>query len=105
MKDLVDSLGMNSDVTRIFYGSVNLVLKNPDQYRSDLIDVIFEDLDSMEKRLAGKLELYPTGMTGRVQLKQFSETEVELWIPYGYETKSIRAMELEKRENLAATMK
>ncbi len=100
VKQLVDDLELNSDVTRVFYGAVNLVLEDPNQYRMELLDAVFEDASALADKLDGKFEIYPVGLEGRVQLKQHSESEVELWIPYKYEFVSVRQMELEDKRLL-----
>lgn len=95
VKRLMDDLELDSDMARLYYGSVKLVLENPDQYRGELLEAIFEDLDRLSGRLEGKFDLLPTRLGGRVHAKRHGPADVAVWIDYDYKTESIRDRELE----------
>lgn len=99
VKDVRDVLSATKLVGQTKYsdGSVGLYLKNPDQYRREILDKIFEDFAYMRKGFGPEFEIIPSGLTQKVRMRVASETEVELWIDYSFSFASVRAIEGAKR--------
>jgi len=95
VKQIRDLLGATKLVGQTKYndGSVGLYLKNPDQYRREILKKIFDDVDYMKKGFASDFEILPSGLTGKVRLKVASEAEIELWIDYSFTFRSIRELD------------
>lgn len=84
--------------TKYSDGAVGLYLKNPDQYRREILQRIFEDVDFLKNGFAGEYEVQPSGLNGKVRMRVASETELELWIDYGIIFKSVRELEAAKKK-------
>lgn len=97
VRELLDGLELESasEMTKLFDGPVNLVLKRPDQYRSELLKAIFADFNLLKEGLGPEFEILPVGLGGRVQVRAHSDTEVELWIEYSHSIRSVRDREFE----------
>lgn len=78
--------------TKIADGSVGLYVKNPDQYRRDIMQKIFDDFEFMKKGFGADFEIAPNGLNQKVKCRVAGEGEVELWIEYGFNFYSIRAL-------------
>jgi len=75
--------------TKITDNTVGFLLKNPDQYRREILTKIFEDLEFVKKGLGTAFEVMPSGLNGAVQMRPCSEKEVELWIDYSFTIRSV----------------
>ena len=100
VKQIRDVLGATklTGQTKYSDGSVGLYLQNPDQYRREILQKIFDDVDFLKKGFGGEFEILPTGLTSKVRARVASETELELWIDYGFTFRSIREMEAAKKK-------
>ncbi|MDQ8198585.1 hypothetical protein QEH56_10520 [Pelagicoccus enzymogenes] len=78
------------------FGAAALVVNNVDRYRSELLAAVFADLKAMDAGLGDLFEVVPSIENVRIQLRQASPTEVELWIPYSYKVVSVREREHQK---------
>lgn len=70
--------------TRITEGSVGLSIRDPDQYRRELLSLIVEDIHFVTKKLGGSVKVSISGLDRPLAVRQRSDTEVELVIPYSY---------------------
>lgn len=89
--------------TRAADGSVGILVTNMDQYRREILQRIFDDLEFVKKGLGAEFEVRPSGLNQRVRARIASETEIELWIDYSFTIQSVRELETAKRvvaENL-----
>ena len=75
--------------TKVTDNTVGFLLKNPDQYRREILAKIFEDLEFVKKGLGDAFEVLPTGLNSAVQMRPCSEKEVELWINYSFTIRSV----------------
>jgi hypothetical protein len=75
--------------TKVTDNTVGFLLKNPDQYRREILTKIFEDLEFLKKGLGSAFEVLPRGLDGAVQVRPCSEKEVELWINYSPDIRSV----------------
>lgn len=82
--------------TKYSDGAVGLYLRNPDQYRREILQKIFEDIEFMKRGFAGEFEIQPSGLNGKVRMRVASESELELWIDYGIAFRSIRELQADK---------
>lgn len=100
VKQIRDVLGSTKLVGQTKYsdGSVGLYLKNPDQYRREILQRIFDDVQFMKKGFGDEFEILPTGLTGKVRMRVAAEAEIELWIDYGFSFRSIRELEAGKKK-------
>jgi len=100
VKEVRDVLGATKLVGQTKYsdGSIGLYLKTPDQYRREILQKIFEDVDFMKKGFNGEMEIQPSGLAGKVKMRVASEAEIELWIDYGFTFRSIRDLEAAKKK-------
>ena len=73
-------------------------MKNPDQYRREILQKIFEDVEFLKQGFAGEYEIQPSGLNGKVRMRVASEQELELWIDYGLSFRSIRELEAAKKK-------
>jgi hypothetical protein len=89
IRDTVQKVKLQGD-TKIIDGVVGLYLKNPAKHRREILDRIFEDLDGLKKSLGPDFEVQPSGLNQAVRARICSETDVELWIDYGFSIRSIR---------------
>lgn len=96
-RDLVASTKLVGQ-TKYSDGSVGLYLKNPDQYRREILQKVFEDVDFLRKGFSGEYEIQPGGLNGRVRMRVSSEAELELWIDYTITFRSIRELEAAKKK-------
>jgi hypothetical protein len=85
-------------LTKYSDGSVGLYVKNPDQYRREILQKVFDDVDFLKKGFGGEFEVQPNGLNGKVRMRVASEAEVELWIDYGILFRSIRELEAAKKK-------
>ena len=83
--------------TKYSDGSVGLYLKNPDQYRRELLQKIFDDVAFLKTGFAGEFEVQPSGLAGKVRMRVASEHELELWIDYGISFRSVRELQAAKK--------
>jgi len=81
-----------SGITKIADGSVGLYVKSPDQYRREILQKAFEDLEFVRKGIGSEFEVMPNGMTDKVKYRICGDGEVELWIDYSFTISSIRAL-------------
>lgn len=79
-------------ITKIADGSVGLYVKSPDQYRREILQKAFEDLEYIRKGIGPEFEVMPNGMTDKVKYRICGDGEVELWIDYSFTINSIRAL-------------
>lgn len=70
--------------TRITEGSVGLSIRDPEQYRRDLLARIVEDVHFITGKLGGSATVSISGLDRPITVRQRSDTEVELVIPYSY---------------------
>ena len=82
-------------VTKITDNTVGFLVKNPDQYRREILRNIFEDLEYLKKGLGPAFEVLPSGLNNSVRVRPCSEKEVELWIDYSFSIRSV--LELQSR--------
>ena len=78
--------------TKALDGSVGLYLRRPEAYRGEILQKIFADLAILREGLGGEFEIRPSGLDGRVRTRVASETEIELWIDYGFTIHSVREL-------------
>jgi hypothetical protein len=92
VKEIRDVLAATKLAGRTKYsdGSIGLYLRNPDQYRREILQKVFDDVAFMKKGFADDFEILPTGLTGRVKLRVVAEAEIELWIDYSFAFRSVR---------------
>jgi hypothetical protein len=100
VKEIRDVLGATKLVGQTKYsdGSVGLYLQNPDQYRREILQKIFDDVEFKKKGFAGEMEILPSGLTGRVRFRVATDSELELWIDYSLSFRSIRELEGAKKK-------
>lgn len=79
--------------TKVTDNTVGFLLKNPAQYRREILTKIFEDIEFIKKNLGSAFEVWPSGLDEAVQMRPCSEKEVELWIDYSFSIRSV--MELQ----------
>lgn len=70
--------------TRITEGSVGLSIIDPDQYRRQLLERIVEEVHFVTSKLGGSSTVALAGLDRPLAVRQRSDTEVELVIPYSY---------------------
>jgi hypothetical protein len=78
--------------TKLIDGVVGLYIKNPAQYRREILAKIFEDLEVLKKSAGAEFEIQPSGMNQPVRARICSETDIELWIDYSFAIRSIREL-------------
>jgi hypothetical protein len=100
VKQIRDILGATklTGQTKYSDGSVGLYIQNPDQYRREILQKIFEDVAFMRKGFGDEFEILPTGLSGKVRIRVASESELELWIDYGFGFRSVRELEGAKKK-------
>lgn len=100
VKQVRDMLAATKLVGQTKYsdGAVGLYLKNPDQYRREILQKIFDDFEFMKQGFRGEYELQPSGLNGKVRMRAAAEAELELWIDYGLAFRSIRELEAAKKK-------
>ena len=74
--------------TKVFDGTVSLMIDNPASYRRELLKEIFADLAFVQQSLGGGFEVMPAKLDGPVRVRAASEREVELWIDYSFTIRS-----------------
>lgn len=94
VRRMLSDMHSNSEITNIQYGPANLVVKNPNQHRTEIIKAIYSDLALLKEGLGEKFEIEPNILNTRVRTARHSDTEIEFWIPYSYGVISIREREL-----------
>ncbi len=67
-------------------------MKNPNQYRREILSKVFEDFEILKKQFGGEFEIMPSGLNQKVRTRVSGEGEVELWIDYSFSFTSIRAL-------------
>ena len=88
MRDAASSV-TPAGVTKVTDSTVGFFLKNPDQCRHEILAKIFEDIEFVKKGLGTAFEVLPRGLNGAVQMRPCSEKEVELWIDYSFDIRSV----------------
>jgi len=97
VRDLLSGLKLATATTKVIDGPVGLFLRRPSQYRVELLAKIFDDLAVVKKGLGPEFEVLVSGLSGAVRMRTCSETDVELWIDYGFTIRSIRELEAKKK--------
>ena len=97
VRDLLSGLKLATATTKVIDGPVGLFLRRPSQYRVELLAKIFDDLAVVKKGLGPEFEVLVSGLSGAVRMRTCSETDVELWIDYGFTIRSIREHEAKKK--------
>ncbi len=100
IRELVGEAVSESEVTKLFDGSANLVLRRPDTFRSELLAAIFADQRVLREGLGSEFEILPNGLDHPVHARVHSDREIEVWIKYGFRIRSIRELEFEKTKLL-----
>ncbi|HOD46061.1 MAG TPA: hypothetical protein PKK58_01630 [Opitutaceae bacterium] len=95
VRDLLDGVELVGQ-TKLLDGVVGLYLRQPSQYRRELLEKIFADLELVRKGLGAGCEVIPNGLAQRVQMRACSENEIELWIDYSFQIRSVRELEAKK---------
>lgn len=92
VKDIREVLAATKLVGRTKYsdGSIGLYLRNPDQYRREILQKVFDDVAFLKKGFGDEFEVLPSGLTGRVRMRVAAEAEIELWIDYSFSFRSLR---------------
>jgi|GEM_PF-2778453 len=100
IRSMIDELTIESDSVALGFYQAALVVDNPETYRAEIIQAIFNDLRALDESMGESFIVEPTIAPSRVQVAQYSPTEVEVWIPYTYQVASVRerALELKKLE-------
>jgi hypothetical protein len=98
IRDLLDKVSLTGE-TKLKDGFVGLYLKNPNQYRREILTKIFEDLSFVQKGVGSDFEVMPNGLAQRVQVRVCSEYDLELWINYGFIIRSVRELEAQKKNS------
>ena len=96
VRDLIDDTKLRGD-TKVIDGPVGLFIRRPNQYRQELLSKIFEDFEVVRKGVGPEFEVLVSGLAGGVQVRACSERELELWIDYSFEIRSIRELEAKKK--------
>lgn len=91
VRDLIDRIKLPG-ATKLVDGTVGLYLKQPSSYRNEILQKIFDDLNFVRKGIGSEFEVRPTGLSQNVRIRACSESEVELWIEYGFAIESIRSL-------------
>lgn len=91
IRDLLMGLKLPGQ-TKATDGSVGLYMKNPNQYRREILAKVFEDFEILKKQFGGEFEIMPSGLNQKVRTRVSGEGEVELWIDYSFSFTSIRAL-------------
>ncbi len=84
--------------TKYSDGSIGLYLKDPDQYRREILQKIFDDVEFLKKGFAGDFEIQPSGLNNKIRLRVAGEGQLELWIDYGIAFKSIRELDAARKK-------
>jgi hypothetical protein len=92
IRELLDR-AIKAGNTKLKDGFVGLSIKNPNQYRREILSKFFEDLEFVKKGLGPDFELLPNGLDNRVSMRACSEFDIELWIPSGYTIRSLRELQ------------
>jgi hypothetical protein len=94
VKEIRDAVSATKLIGRTKYsdGSVGLYLRNPDQYRREILEKVFEDFAFLKKGFSDEFEIAPSGLMGRVKARVASESDIELWIEYSFGFRSIREL-------------
>lgn len=95
IKDAVHGARLDGD-TKIIDGPAGLFLRRPNDYRAELLTKIFADIETVKKGLGADFEVLTTGLSQAVRMRACSETELELWIDYGFSIRSIREIQAKK---------
>ncbi len=91
IRDLIQKAKLEGK-TKAADGAVGLYLKDPGQYRREIVDNIFEDIEYLKKHLGPDFEVQPTGLNHQVLLRVCGESDIELWIDYSFGIESIKEM-------------
>jgi hypothetical protein len=91
IRDLIQKAKLEGK-TKAADGAVGLYLKDPGQYRREIVDKIFEDIEYLKKHLGPDFEVQPTGLNRQVLLRVCGESDVEVWIDYSFGIESIKEM-------------
>lgn len=83
VRDILDRARLVGQ-TKAADGSVGLYIKSPEQYRREILQKIFEDLEFVKKELGPEFEVRPSGLNQRVHVRISAEAELELWIDYSF---------------------
>jgi hypothetical protein len=97
VRDVLAGLKIDSATTKLIDGPTGLYIRRPSQYRAELLTKIFEDLETIKKGLGSDFEVLVSGLQSGVKIRACSETEIELWIDYSFQVRSIREIEAKKK--------
>ncbi len=86
---IVHKLGLESDVTRLYSGEIELVVNRPQQHRDELLQLVKGELNALREKVGEEFTVTATRIGDSVRLASCSQTEVALWIDYDYKLESI----------------
>lgn len=96
IRETAGALEDTANVSRIHYGPANLIVENPNRFRDEILRAIQIDLQRFDESLGEAFSVEPRIENASVRLNQFSESEVEIWMPYRYDVISNREREMEE---------
>ena len=65
---MINNMGLDSDTTTVSYGAANLVIENPNVYRTEIISAIHADLKFLADGLGDKFEIEHAIIGNRFQI-------------------------------------
>ena len=65
--------------------SSGLSIKNPQSYRYELLKLIAEDIEKVKSMFTGELTISVLGLDQRIIVRQASDRNVDLYVPYTFE--------------------
>ena len=98
VRDLLTGLKISTATTKLLDGPVGLYIRQPSQYRAELLAKIFADLEVVKKGLGAEFEVFVSGLNGGMKMRTCSETDIELWLDYSFTIRSIRELEARKSD-------
>ena len=98
VRDLLANLKLNSSTTKLLDGPVGLYIRQPSQYRGEILAKIFADLEVVKKGLGPDFEVVVSGLNEGVKIRTCSETDVELWLDYSFTIRSVRELEAKNQK-------
>jgi len=98
VRDLLTGLKISTATTKLLDGPVGLYIRQPSQYRAELLAKIFADLEVVKKGLGAEFEVFVSGLNSGVKMRTCSETDIELWLDYSFTIRSIRELEARKSD-------
>lgn len=80
--------------SEVFPGEIGISVKTPERFRYEVVGHIAEDVTKVRQLFGASFDVMVKGLDQRLQWRRVSVSELEIYLPYSYETLPNKALPL-----------